>query len=249
MKGFISILNAGDFELDKSDFIEALSQRWADTQIQENAYGDVTFEMTIKDRSHDFQGHFYNFPDRRTSVFWYGDYEAFAEFSIWFRGYIPQQYQLEIIDKNGSFECVVSHITTEEEVLSALLDNRYDFEIVSPANTRDALQTFAERFKQNWHDYILHDDGGWYLRSQQGYISYDTKMISFEENDLRFAAHFLVWCRTVLPSDQSLTIKNSKHRTYRFPNPNIRVETELTPRTAEDALYDFLVKSFPSGQP
>ena len=243
MKGFIFITNAGDFKLDKAHFVEALRQRWTDTQIRENTYGDVTFGMTIKDKFYDFQRQFYDFPDS-TALYWYGNYEDFAEFSLWFRKYIPDHYQVEIIDKNGSFICMISHFTTEDEILSALVDDRFDFEIVSPANTQDALRTFAEKFKQAWQDYVLRDDGTWNLRSQEGYIEYDTGKISFETNDLPFAAHFAVWCRSVLPSDQKLTIRGSYFDADIYLKPKTQVETQLTSSTTEDELFDFLTKSF-----
>lgn len=244
IKGIISVADESNFKLDKPLFIEALRKHWTDLQIRENAYGDVTFGMTIKDKFNDFQGEFYNFPDSATRVIWYGGYEDFAAFSIWYREYIPHQYPLEIIDKHSSFVCIVSDSTTEQEVYNALLDDRFDFEIMSPTNTRDVLQIFSEKFHKHWQSLYLYDGDIWRLRSLQGRINNDAGKVIFETNDLSFAAHFIIWCRNALPSDQRLFIRNSKFRTFRYPNPQTQVETELTLSTTEDELFDFLTKSF-----
>jgi hypothetical protein len=244
--GGVAVFNSQDFVFDMDDFKQALRQRWTDVQIRDVSNGNIDFGMTIKGEFDSLVGSTIT----QSFVGWWSGHKELAEFCVWFRRYIPNMYQLLAWSSDFYNYFVVTNGATEEQIHAGLEGYRFDFEIVPLLKVQQPLQPFAERFKQTWQEHIgdlLPDSGGngaWFLQAQQGHLEYEQGKIVFDDNDLRFAAHFAIWCRSQFDSDQKLTVRGGY-----YPKPETEVKTELTSRTTEDELYDFLMKSFPSEQP
>ena len=239
--GGIAVFNSDDFKLDISHFKTALRERWSDIQIRDVFEGNIDFGMTMKGRFDDLTGS----TIKQQQVGWWDGYEEFAEFCVWFRKYIPAEYQLLAWSKDFYNYAVISPTITEEQIAAGIKGVRSYFEISSPTNTHDTFRLIAQRFEQDWSESIaetapdVHGVGHWFLRSQQGFIEFDKGKIRFDDNDLRSAAQIAVWCRTLLSSDQIF-----KGEGYFDARTRQHFEIELTSSTTEDELFDFLTKSF-----
>ncbi|MEO8396298.1 MAG: hypothetical protein ABI700_25120 [Chloroflexota bacterium] len=240
-RGGIAVINTLDFRLDLPQFSKALREHWRDAQVPENPWGDFEFGMTLNGRFEDFAGHTLN----GQQITWNSGNEEFAEFLVWFRQYISDEYDLLAWSKDFGSYIVLTHDTTSSDIVSAFSSNRYDFEMSSQQNNSQNTQVIAEKIQQVWHatdasvQFKESANFHWFLRTQQGRIDEDGITISFDDTDLQFAAKFAIWCRSLLSNDQTFTVE------YRgYQEPVIHVQTELTSSTTEDELFNFLTKSF-----
>ena len=124
--GGVAAFNSDDFKLDMTNFKEALRKRWSDVQIKEVFEGNIDFGMSLKGTFDDLMGS----TIQQKQVGWWGGYEEFAEFCMWFRRYVPDEYQLLAWSKGANDFVVVSYSTTEEQFVKGLSDDHFYFEII-----------------------------------------------------------------------------------------------------------------------
>lgn len=226
-----------EFKLDMNDFKKALRENWPDVQIKELHEGDIDFGMTFRGG---FQG-FAGSTIQTRQIGWWANYEELAEFSIWFRNYIPTQYPLLVSSKHFYNHFLILKNSTEADVLQGLSGNRYRFEMRPFQKSPDFEDVFIEAFKDQWHDAICWETDEnplcWYLKSQQGFIEKADLLIDFDDNNLSFAVDFTVWCQRSLGTDCKLTV----WKRFDTQHP-VGVAIDITDDTVADVILNSLSK-------
>ena len=246
--GGIQTPNSPTFKLDMDNFKEALHKQWPDIQIKNvgDFKEDIDFGMTIK-------GQFYKVVGstiQQHQIGWWSTLEELAEFAIWYRKYVPAQYQLLASCNDFYNYVVVTHDTTEQEILDGLLGHRYYFEILLPSQDFLLNREMMSKFKVDWPRAIILDTEqnqeymSWFLNSQEGYIKADEAVIHFNDNNFVFASQIILWWRTTLNTDLKLVGKAFEGHEI----PRIEFRVNITPQTSQQELLTRFKEGFQLGE-